>query len=78
MCWKRAIKLARAFPGGFVNSPAAQQDRAGLGGQSSESGASSDVEGPWLWPPRLCKCLSAVDGHLRLGEREGTSSKGAD
>lgn len=78
MCWKQAIKPAWAFPVGFVNSLLVWQDRAGLDEQSSESETSSDIKGPWLWPPKPCNCLSILDGHLRLGEREGTSSKGAD
>lgn len=44
-----------------------------MGGQSSDSNTTSDIRGLWLWSPKPCKCLSILDGHLRLGERKGTS-----
>lgn len=51
-----------------------KRDRTGLmGGQSSNSNTTSDIKGPRLWSPKPCKCLSILDGHLRLGEREDTS-----
>lgn len=49
-----------------------------MGGQSSHSTTTSDIKGCGLLNLASACLLSVLDGHLRLGEREGTSSKGAD